>query len=178
MRFSPTALLPLAALLVAPACAARDKSHGMALTSKAFAAGGAIPKRHSCDGENLSPPLAWTGAPQKTRSFAVVCDDPDASNFTHWVLLDVPADVASLDEGLRPGHLPPGAAEGGNDFGGPGWGGPCPPSGEHRYAFRLYALDVPKLGLVSPTKQQLEKAMEGHVLAEATLTGKYRRAAR
>ncbi len=171
------ALLSLLPLLAA-ACGGRDRSHGMALTSPAFAPGGAIPKRHSCDAENVSPPLAWTGAPAKARSFAVVCDDPDASNFTHWVLFNVPGDAASLEEGLGPGHLPSGAAEGANDFGGIGWGGPCPPTGEHRYAFRLYALDVPRLSLVSPTKQQLERAIEGHVLAEARLSGTYRRAPR
>lgn len=173
MRTGPAliAVLPLLAF----ACGAKDRSHGMRLTSPAFPPGGAIPRRHSCDGENVSPPLAWTGAPSTTRSFAVVCDDPDARNFTHWVLFNVPGGATSLGEGLRPGHLPPGAAEGGNDFGAPGWGGPCPPSGTHRYAFRLYALDVPKLDLVSPTKQQLEKAMEGHVLAEATLDGTFRR---
>ena len=87
-------LLPL----LAAGCSG-DRTHGMALTSPAFASGGAIPKRHTCDGENLSPPLAWTGAPAKTRSFAIVCDDPDASNFTHWVLYDVPGDAASLAEG-------------------------------------------------------------------------------
>ena len=150
----------------------------MRLTSAAFPEGGAIPRTHACDGKNLSPPLAWTGAPARTRSFAVVCDDPDASNFTHWVLYDVPGDAASLAEGVGPGHMPAGAAEGGNDFGGIGYGGPCPPAGEHRYVFRLYALDVPKVGLSSPTKQQLERAIEGHVLAEARLTGRYARAAR
>ncbi len=167
------ALLSLFPLLAA-ACGGRDRSHGMALTSTAFKPGGAIPKRHSCDGENVSPPLAWTGAPATALSFAVVCDDPDASNFTHWVLFNVPAGAAALEEG----RLPAGAAAGGNDFGGFGWGGPCPPAGEHRYAFRLYALDVPKLILVSPTRRELEKAIEGHVLAEAHLVGTYRRAAR
>ena len=147
----------------------------MNLTSTAFTEGGAIPRIHSCDRKNVSPPLAWTGAPAKALSFAVVCDDPDASNFTHWVLSGVPAGTSSLEEGTGPGHLPAGAAEGGNDFGGVGYGGPCPPGGEHRYVFRLYALDVAKLGLSTPTKQQLERAMEGHVLAEARLTGKYRR---
>ncbi len=174
---SHLALLSLLSLAAA-ACGARDRSHGMELASTAFAPDGAIPKRHTCDGENVSPPLAWTGAPAATKSFAVVCDDPDAFNFTHWVLFDVPGNAGALDEGLRPGRLPPGAAEGANDFGGTGWGGPCPPTGEHRYVFRLYALDVPKLGLAAPTKQQLERAIEGHVLAEARLTGRYRRAAR
>jgi Raf kinase inhibitor-like YbhB/YbcL family protein len=147
----------------------------MRLSSPAFAAGAAIPKRHGCGGENLSPPLAWSGPPAGARSFALVVDDPDAQNFTHWVLFNVPGDVASLPEGLRPGQLPAGAAEGGNDFGGIGWGGPCPPAGEHHYSFRLYALDVPALALVSPTKQQLEAAMDGHALAEAQLVGTYRR---
>ena len=174
---SPIALLSFFSLLAA-ACGGRDRSHGMALGSSAFAPGAAIPRRHACDGENLSPPLAWTGAPAAAKSFAVVCDDPDASNFTHWVLFNVPGDAVSLAEGLGPGRLPAGAAEGVNDFGGPGWGGPCPPTGEHRYAFRLYALDVARLNLASPTKQQLERAIEGHVLAEARLAGTYRRAGR
>lgn len=160
--------------LLASSCT-RDLSHGMSLTSPAFAPGGAIPKRQGCDGENVSPPLAWSGAPAKTRSYAVVVDDPDARSFAHWVLFNVPGDAASLPEGLRPGHLPPGAGEGRNDFDGIGWGGPCPPAGEHRYVFRLFALDVPALTLGSPTKQQLEAAIEGHVLAEARLTGTYRR---
>lgn len=164
--------------VVALACGARDRSGGMTLTSGAFAPGTAIPKRHTCDSENLSPPLAWTGAPAKALSFAVVCDDPDARNFTHWVLFNLPSGTAALDEGLRTGSLPPGAAEGMNDFDAAGWGGPCPPTGEHRYEFRLYALGVKSLALTSPTKQQLERAMEGHVLAEARLTGTYRRAPR
>ena len=167
-------LLPFLAF----ACGAKERSHGMALTSGAFAPGAAIPKRHTCDGENLSPALAWTGAPAKAQSFAVVCDDPDARDFTHWVLFNLPAGTAALDEGARAGHLPPGAAEGMNDFDAAGWGGPCPPSGEHRYEFRLYALDLKALTLTSPTKAQLERAMEGHVLAEARLTGTYRRAPR
>ncbi len=146
----------------------------MRLSSSVFAPGAAIPKRHGCTGENLSPPLAWSGAPARARSFALVVDDPDARNFTHWVLFNVPGDASSVPEGVRPGQLPPGAAEGGNDFGGIGYGGPCPPAGEHRYSFRLYALDVPALALVSPTKQQLEAAMEGHVLAETPLVGTYR----
>ena len=164
--------------LAAAACGSRDRNRGMALTSTAFAPGGAIPERNSCDGANLSPPLTWTEAPSRTRSFAVVCDDPDASNFTHWVLFNVPDTADSLAEGLRAGHLPGAATEGANDFGAVGWGGPCPPFGEHRYAFRLYALDVAKLNLVSPTRQQLEAAIRHHVLAEAHLEGTYRRVTR
>ena len=168
-------ILPLLAFSL-PSCAG-DKSYGMTLGSSAFAPGAAIPKKHTCDGENLSPPLAWSGAPSAVKSFAIVCDDPDARNFTHWVLFNVPGGATSLPEGVRARSLPAGAAEGRNDFEGLGWGGPCPPGGEHRYEFRLYALDVPSLALTSPTKQQLENAMQGHVLAEAKLTGTYRRAA-
>ncbi|MGA7991822.1 MAG: YbhB/YbcL family Raf kinase inhibitor-like protein [Thermoanaerobaculia bacterium] len=175
MASKRAAVALLLALFLAIACA-RDRSHGMKLFSPAFAAGAAIPKRHACDGENVSPPLAWTGAPAAAKAFAVVCDDPDARNFTHWVLINVPAGTTELPEGLRPGTLPAGAGEGANDFGGIGWGGPCPPSGEHRYEFRLYALDAP-LSAVSLTKQRLETAMDGHVLAEAKLVGTYRRAA-
>lgn len=147
----------------------------MKLSSPAFASGAPIPARYGCAGENLSPPLAWAGAPSRTRSFALVVDDPDARHFTHWVLFNVPGDASSLPEGLRTAHLPPGAAEGRNDFDGVGWGGPCPPAGEHRYSFRLYALDVPALTVVSPTRQQFATAMKGHVLAEAELVGTYRR---
>ena len=168
-----TALL-LVSLSLFPACA-RDQSHGMRLSSAAFTAGAPIPKRHGCSGENLSPPLAWSGAPLRTRSFALVADDPDARHFTHWVLFNLPGDVSSLAEGVRAGHLPPGAAEGRNDFDGIGWGGPCPPAGEHHYAFRLYALDVPALAAVSPTRVQFASAMKGHVLAEAELVGTYAR---
>ena len=174
---SHLALLSLLPLLAA-GCGARDRSHGMALTSTAFAPGGAIPKRQSCDGENLSPPLTWTEAPTRSRSFAIVCDDLDASNFTHWVLYNVPDTSDSLAEGLGAGRLPGAATEGANDFGAVGWGGPCPPFGEHRYAFRIYALDVATLNLVSPTRQQLEVAIQHHVLAEARLEGTYRRGVR
>jgi hypothetical protein len=161
-------------LLLASSCG-RDQSHGMTLTSSAFQAGAAIPKRHSCDGGDFSPPLAWSGAPAGTRSFAVVVDDPDASGFTHWLLVDIPASTTSLAEGLKPGTLPAGAVEGSNDFDSIGYRGPCPPSGSHRYSHRVYALDVASLSPPPATKALFESGVKSHVLARAELVGTYRR---
>ena len=165
--------------LLAAACGASDRSHGMTLQSLSFKPGGAIPKRHSCDGENVSPPLLCIGAPAKTTFLRRRLRRPRRLELHALGPLQRPG-RCRFPRGRAParGHLPVGAAEGANDFGGTGWGGPCPPTGEHHYEFRLYALDVQTLSLVSPTKQQLERAMEGHVLAEARLTGTYRRAAR
>ena len=117
-------------------------------------------------------PLAWSGAPAGTAAFALIVDDPDARGFVHWVVFDVPAEQASLAEGASGGA---GLGEGRNDFGRRGWGGPCPPSGSHRYIFELSALDAP-LGLGgSPTAADVRRAMAGHVLGSARLTGTYRR---
>lgn len=161
-----------AVFLLATSCN-RDPSHGMTLSSSAFQAGTAIPKRHSCDGGDVSPPLSWSGAPAGTRSFAVVVDDPDASGFTHWLLLNLPASATSLGEGLKSGALPAGAVEGSNDFGSIGYRGPCPPSGTHRYSHRLYALDVASLSPPPPTKERFEASIKTHVLARAELVGTY-----
>jgi Raf kinase inhibitor-like YbhB/YbcL family protein len=163
-----------AVLTLAMACG-RDLSHGMTLSSSAFRAGTAIPKRQTCDGDEVSPPLSWSGAPAGTRSFAVVVDDPDASGFTHWLLFNLPASTASLDEGLKPGALPAGAAEGANDFGSIGYRGPCPPSGTHRYSHRLYALDIASVSPPPPTKERFEASIKSHVLARAELVGTYQR---
>ena len=165
----------LSALFLFAASCGRDLSHGMTLSSSAFQAGTAIPKRHSCDGGDFSPPLSWSGAPAGTRSFAVVVDDPDASGFTHWLLFNVPASVPSLAEGLKPGTLPVASAEGANDFGSIGYRGPCPPSGTHRYSHRLYALDVASLSPPPPTKERFEASIKTHVLARAELVGTYQR---
>ena len=167
-------ILPCALLFFTTSCG-RDLSHGMTLLSSAFHAGAAIPKRHSCDGGDFSPPLAWSGVPAGTRSFAVVVDDPDASGFTHWLLVNIPASTTSLPEGLRSGGLLEGAAEGANDFGSVGYRGPCPPSGTHRYSHRLYALDVASLSPPPPTKERFEASVKSHVLARAELVGTYRR---
>jgi Raf kinase inhibitor-like YbhB/YbcL family protein len=145
----------------------------MQLTSSAFAEGQTIPRDFTGDGKDKSPPLQWSGAPDGTRSFALICDDPDAPRGTwvHWVLYRVPTDVQELAEGSSGG-----ARQGKNDFGKIGYGGPAPPRGKpHRYFFKLYALDaVPDLP-EGATKQQLEQAMKGHVLAQSQLMGAYGR---
>lgn len=149
------------------------------LDSSAFRAGEPIPARNSCDDRDLSPPLHWSGAPAGVRSFALICDDPDAPSGTwvHWVIYDMPPERQELAEGVPAlAELPDGARQGINDFKRTGYGGPCPPRGKpHRYSFRLYALDT-KLGLaVRARKQDLEAAMRGHALAEAELVGTFRR---
>jgi Raf kinase inhibitor-like YbhB/YbcL family protein len=144
------------------------------LTSGAFPEGGPIPKRFTCDGEDESPELAWQGAPAGTETLALIVDDPDARGFVHWVVFDI---TGSRSGGLARGvsASPDAAPQGTNDFGRVGWGGPCPPSGTHHYRFRLLALDT-TLGLNgAPSAADLLTAAEGHVVAEATLTGTYRR---
>lgn len=143
------------------------------VTSSAFPDGGTIPEKYSCDGQNVSPQLEWRGAPDKTRSFALVCDDPDAPNgpFTHWILYDIPATTMKLEEGAANT-----GKSGINSFGKPGYGGPCPPHGPaHHYAFHMYAVDVPSIGKPDMTRQDLMGALKGHVLGEGELVGEYRR---
>lgn len=154
------------------------------LSSAAFPAGNPIPRRYTCDGEDVSPPLAWTGAPAATRSFALVVDDPDAPDpraprmtWVHWVLYNLPADCAGLPEGVRAVDLPAGTRQGRNDWRRVGYGGPCPPIGRHRYFHKLYALDTVLPDLAEPDKGALEQAMRGHVIAEAALVGTYQRGA-
>jgi Raf kinase inhibitor-like YbhB/YbcL family protein len=126
---------------------------GMDLTSSAFTDGGAIPAEHTCDGADTSPPLAWTDVPDGVEAFALVVTDPDAGGFVHWVLADIPGDVRELPAGEGDAIGVPGA----NGFGDTGWGGPCPPSGEHRYEFRLYALSE-RIGLDQPTADDVRAA--------------------
>lgn len=149
------------------------------LTSRAFEAGGAIPRRFTCDGEDVSPPLEWRDAPTAAASFVLVVDDPDAPRATwvHWLLYDLPAGFVELPDGVPPDRqLGSGARQGVNDFRKVGYGGPCPPPGPaHRYFFRLYALDV-KLGLRAGARRaELEQAMKGHVMDQAELMGRYGR---
>jgi hypothetical protein len=157
----------------------------LTLTSPSFTPGGEIPVRHTCEGEDVSPALAWSGAPEGTRSFVLVVDDPDAPDpraprtiWVHWVLYNLPADADSLTEGVRLQDLPAGTLQGRNDWKRTGYGGPCPPIGRHRYFHKLYALDTVLPDLGEPTKAQLEKAMEGHVLARAELVGTYEKGRR
>jgi Raf kinase inhibitor-like YbhB/YbcL family protein len=151
------------------------------ITSAAFANGAEIPARHTCEGEQLSPPLEWSGAPKGTRSFVLIVDDPDAPDpaapqrvWVHWLLYNLPPDTTSLAEGASRTGLPEGARELRNDGDGVGYTGPCPPIGRHRYFHRIYALDtiLPDLG-EDATRADLEKAMEGHVLGMAELMGTY-----
>jgi Raf kinase inhibitor-like YbhB/YbcL family protein len=152
----------------------------MTLTSSAFSHFGKIPRKYTCDGEDISPPLSWSNIPQGAKSLVLIVDDPDAPDprapkmtWVHWVLYNLPPDVQGLPEGVT--QLPAGTQEGLNDWKRTGYGGPCPPVGEHRYFFKLYALDTLLPDLGHPTKRQLEQAMQGHILEETALVGTYSR---
>lgn len=150
----------------------------MRISSSAFADGAAIPRRHTCDGEDISPPLAWSAAPADTRSFVLLCDDPDAPAGTwhHWAVYDIPADRSELPAGVAADAK--GVKQAANDFRRPGYGGPCPPRGHgrHRYRFRLLALSAAQLDFKSaPSCVEVEREARKHALAEAVLTGIYQR---
>jgi Raf kinase inhibitor-like YbhB/YbcL family protein len=152
----------------------------LAFTSTAFEPGGAIPAAYTCQGKDLSVPLAWSGLPAGTRSLALIVDDPDAPDpaapkmtWVHWVLYNIPPTATGLPEAVEPRALPASTLEGRNDWGRTGYGGPCPPVGRHRYFFKLYALDVTLPDLGQPDKARLEQAMRGHVLAQQQLVGTY-----
>ncbi len=148
------------------------------ITSPAFEEGGMIPRKYTCDGADISPPLAWTGVPEAARTLALISDDPDApmGTWVHWVLFNLPATVTELPEGVPTDkELKNGAKQGRNDFRRIGYGGPCPPGGTHRYFFKLYALDKALDLAAGATKAELLRAMEGHILAQGQLMGKYRR---
>jgi Raf kinase inhibitor-like YbhB/YbcL family protein len=152
------------------------------LTSPAFTDHGAIPRQYTCEGADLSPPLTWSQPPPGTKSLALIVDDPDAPDprapkmtWVHWVVLNIPADAQGLPEGAAARGMPVGSAQGLNDWKRPGYGGPCPPIGTHRYFHKLYALDTVLSGPEHPTKEQLVTALKGHVLAEAQLVGTYQK---
>lgn len=154
------------------------KNMEIKITTRAFVPGGKIPGKYTCDGLDVSPPLAWTSVPEGTKTFALICDDPDApmGTWVHWVLFNLPADIQELPENIPPEReLESGAKQGMNDFRKIGYGGPCPPGGTHRYYFKLYALDTELDLEVGATKRELLKAMEGHILAEGQLMGRYER---
>ena len=143
-----------------------------------FAAGGPIPRKYTCDGEDISPPLQWSSAPQDTQSFALIADDPDApiGTWVHWVLYNLPGGTCALPEAILPdANLPDGSRHGKNSWGRLGYGGPCPPSGTHRYFFKLYALDAVLELPAAASKEELLQAMEGHILAQTELMGLYSR---
>lgn len=166
----------------APHAACKGVHMNLVLSSMAFVHNGAIPSRHTCDGENVSPPLSWAGVPRQAKSLALIVDDPDAPDpaapkrtWVHWVLYNIPADSASLSDDAATHGLLQNALHGVNDFGKGGYGGPCPPVGRHRYFFKLYALKTELPDLHRPTKAQLLAAMKGQVLAESILIGTYQR---
>jgi len=150
----------------------------MSLTSTAFAAGESIPTKYTCDGKNVSPPLQWDQPPAVTQSLALIVDDPDAPSgmFVHWVYYDLPPASRGLPEDVSTDAKPSqGGTNGNNGAGRSGYTGPCPPSGTHRYFFRLYALDTKLDGAAGLTKDQFLQSMEGHILAQAELMGVYSR---
>ena len=152
------------------------------LQSPAFHAQGAIPKKHTCDGDDVSPPLRWSGVPAAAKSLALIVEDPDAPDpkapkrvYAHWLLYDIPPTATELPEGVKHGQLPHGTREGSNDWHRTGYGGPCPPIGRHRYFFRLFALDRVLSDIGAPSKKELEAAISGHVVGTAELMGTYER---
>ena len=155
------------------------------ITSTAFQPGGAIPSKYTCEDRDLSPPLAWSGAPPGTKTFALIVDDPDAPDpakpqrvYVHWVVYNLSLATVALAENASKKGLPKGAVQGKNDWGKAEYGGPCPPIGRHRYFFKLYALDTELTGLSSPAKADLERAMKGRVLDSGELIGTYQKASK
>lgn len=149
------------------------------VTSPAFSEGAGIPADHTCDGADISPPLQWSGVPSEAKSLALIADDPDApaGDWVHWVLYDLPPTLDRLPAAVPATARPStGGTQGRTDFGLTGYGGPCPPRGTHRYFFKLYALDALLRLEPGATKKELLEAMQGHVLAEGQLMGKYQRA--
>jgi Raf kinase inhibitor-like YbhB/YbcL family protein len=166
---------PADSMATSPSPSAEEETAmAFTITSTAFSDGGSIPRKFSCDGENVSPALSWDGAPDDTGAFALIVDDPDARGFVHWVVFDM---TGSQSGGLAEAvsASPDAPTQGRNAFGKIGWGGPCPPSGTHHYRFTLFALDAP-LGLAgTPSADEVRQAAQGHTLAEATITGTYQR---
>jgi Raf kinase inhibitor-like YbhB/YbcL family protein len=170
-----------------PAAQANDTSTGrqavsFEVTSTAFKQGGIIPPRYTCEGSDTSPPLAWSGAPSATKSFALIVDDPDAPDpakpqrvYVHWVVYGLSPTTNGLSENASKSGMPSGAVQGKTDFGKQEYGGPCPPIGRHRYFFKLYALDTSPSFASPPTKADLLKAMEGHIMGQAELMGTYQK---
>ena len=166
-------------LAAGPVRAHQEDTMALSLSSSAFRDGASIPKPYTCEGDDISPQLAWTDPPQGTKGLALIVDDPDApmGTWVHWVLYNLPADARELEQHVeKDARLANGVLQGTNDFRRLGYGGPCPPPGSaHRYFFKLYALDTQLSLPPEATKAQLEQAMERHVLAQAQLIGLYQR---
>jgi Raf kinase inhibitor-like YbhB/YbcL family protein len=168
-----TALVISSLLAMNLSSSAAGKTMKLDVSSSAFSEGQSIPEKYTCDGQNVSPPIQWSGAPANTKSIAIICDDPDAPSgtFTHWVLYDVPGTIKELAEGSS-GN----GKEGVNGFGKKGYSGPCPPpGGAHRYFFRVYALDTASLGNAGSSKEDVTAAMQDHILAQGQVMGRYKR---
>lgn len=155
----------------------------LTLQSSDFVHQSEIPSRFTCDGENISPALSWSGVPQNTKSLALIVDDPDAPDpaapkmtWVHWVLYNIPPTLQEIPRNIAANDLPPTVRQGKNDWKRTGYGGPCPPIGRHRYFHKLYALDTELPDLNEPNKAQLEKAMQGHIIGQTELVGTYQRA--
>ena len=154
----------------------------MTISSAAFSQNSEIPVRYTCDGNDESPPLNWSGVKDNVKSLVLIVSDPDAPDpaaprmtWTHWILYNLPPDCSGLEEGVAQTDIPPGTLEGINDWRRKGYGGPCPPIGRHRYYFRLYALDTILPDLGTPTRTKLEKAMQGNIIEQTELMGTYQR---
>jgi hypothetical protein len=185
------AFISLLPLLLLTACAGQPKvslqnpsptpqtsNRGITLTSSAFKEGEQIPRQYTCDGVNVSPPLEWTGVPKTAQTLAIIADDPDAPSgtFTHWVLYNLPSETMGMVENVPATEdLKGGGHQGENDFKQMGYGGPCPPSGRHRYFFKLFALDYELPLKTGAKKADVEKAMEGHIIGQGQLMGTYHR---
>jgi Raf kinase inhibitor-like YbhB/YbcL family protein len=175
-------LIAVAVGVIMTAALAQGGEEGhMRITSTAFTNQGAIPRLYTCEGNDISPPLAWVDIPAGAKSLVLLVDDPDAPDpaapkmtWVHWVLYNLPPTSSGLSEGIK--TLPAGTKEGVNDWKRTGYGGPCPPIGRHRYFHKLYALDAMLPDLNQPTKPKLEQAMKGHILGEAQLMGTYQKA--
>jgi Raf kinase inhibitor-like YbhB/YbcL family protein len=157
-----------------------EEGMSLKLTSPAFVHGEGIPRKYTCEGADISPPLKWEGLPHNARSLVLIVDDPDAPDpkapkmtWVHWVLYNIPPDTTGLPEGVKTDELPAGTGEGLNSWKRTGYGGPCPPMGRHRYFHKLYALDMVLSNIERPTKSQIEVAMKGHIIAQTELVGTY-----
>jgi Raf kinase inhibitor-like YbhB/YbcL family protein len=180
-RYFCSLIIPVFTLVFASAVQAEGtQPMTMSLSSSDFVHQGEIPKRFTCQGEDSSPAMEWSGIPPEAKSLVLIVDDPDAPDpakpkmtWVHWVLYNIPPTVAGLAQAVGPGSLPAGTLQGQNDWKRTGYGGPCPPIGRHRYFHKLYALDLELPDLKQPSKAELEAAMKGHVLNQAELIGTY-----
>ena len=163
---------------IAAFCGPKGGTMSITVTSTAFGSMQPIPRKYTCDGEDVSPPLSWSNVPKNVKSIALICDDPDApaGDWVHWVCYDIPPTVDSLSEAVPHGDiLACGGKQGTTDFRKIGYGGPCPPGGTHRYFFKMYALDIMLNLPAEKTKKDILKAIKGHVLAQGELVGTYTR---